>query len=73
MKFVVQKTLLNKLKILVKYFNVHKCITLIFFILVSLRGWLRGMYFKFKPFMFHPELILKYILLNTKSKSHKNI
>ena len=52
MKFVVQKTLLNKLKKLVKYFNVHRCITLIFFILESFRGWLTGMYFKFKTFMF---------------------
>ena len=52
MKFVVEKTLLNKLKKLVKYFNVHKCITLIFFILGSFRGWLTGMYFKFKIFMF---------------------
>ena len=53
MKFVVQKTLLNKLKKLVKYFNVHKCITLIlFFILMPLREWFTRMYFKFKPFMF---------------------
>ena len=57
MKFVVQKTLLNKLKKLVKYFNVQKCITLVFFfiiiiILVSLRRGFTRMYFKFKPFMF---------------------
>ena len=52
MKFVFPKTLLNKLKKLVKYFNVHKCITLIFFILESIRGWVTGMYFKFKTFMF---------------------
>ena len=45
MKFVVQKTLLNKLKKLIKYFNGRKCIILIFSILVSFRGWLTSMYF----------------------------
>ena len=72
MKFVVQKTLLNKFKKLVKHFNVHQHITLIFF------------YFRVTPWMVYtyvfqiqtiyvPELILKYILLNTKSQSHNNI
>ena len=52
MKFVVQKTLLNKLKKLGKHFNVHQRITLVFFILESFRGQFRGMYFKFKTLMF---------------------
>ena len=52
MKFVVQKTLLNKLKKLGKNFNVDTCINLNIFILVSFRGWLTCMYFKFKTFMF---------------------
>ena len=73
MEFVVQKTLLNKLKKLVKCFNVHKCIILIFFFYFSVTPWIAYRYVFQIQTIYVPELILKYILLKTKSKSHKNI
>ena len=72
MKFFVQKTLLNKLKKLIKYFNVHKCITLIFFYFSVTPSMVYTYVFQIQA-IYVLELILKYILLNTKSKSHKNI